>query len=87
MKLNDIFLDCLPKIDLHGYDRDSARVKVNDFIDEAFFLKYDSVIIIHGIGNGILKETVGNTLSKNKKVKSYNIVGSNIGCTLVKINK
>ena len=87
MKLNDIFLDYLPKIDLHGYDRESARVKVNDFIDEAFFLKYDSVIIIHGIGNGILKETVGNTLSKNKKVKSYNIVGSNVGCTLVKINK
>ena len=85
MKLNDIFLDSLPKIDLHGYDRESARVKVNDFIDEAYFLKYDSVVIIHGIGSGILKESVSETLRRNKKVISYNVVGSNIGCTLVRV--
>lgn len=87
MELNDIFLDHLPKIDLHGYDRDSARVMVNDFINEAYFMNYGEVVIIHGIGSGILKEVVSDTLRKNKKVKSYNIVGSNIGCTLVKIGK
>ena len=83
--LNDIFLDILPKIDLHGYDRDSARVKVNDFIDEAYFMKYKRIVIIHGIGSGILKEVVGDTLRKNKKVKSFNIVGSNVGCTMVNV--
>ena len=87
MKLNDIFLDQLPKIDLHGYDRDSARVMVNDFIDEAYYLNFDKVVIIHGIGSGILKEVVSDTLRRNKKVESYNIVGSNVGCTLVKIMK
>ena len=83
--LNDIFLDILPKIDLHGYDRDSARVSVNDFVDEAYFMNYDKIVIIHGIGSGILREVVSDTLRKNKKVQSFNIVGSNIGCTLVKI--
>ena len=85
MELNDIFLDHLPKIDLHGYDRDSARVMVNDFVNEAYFMSYSEVVIIHGIGSGILKEVVSDTLRKNNKVKSYNIVGSNIGCTLVKM--
>ena len=33
MMVNNIFLDRLPKIDLHGYDRDSARVMVNDFME------------------------------------------------------
>lgn len=83
--LNDIFLDILPKIDLHGYDRDSARVSVNDFVDEAYFMNYDKIVIIHGIGSGILREVVSDTLRKNKKVQSFNVVGSNIGCTLVKI--
>ena len=85
MKLNDIFLDCLPKIDLHGYDRESARVRINDFIDEAYFMKYEKVVIIHGIGSGILRDCVKDVLRKNKKVSSYNVVGSNIGCTLVQI--
>ena len=87
MKLYDIFLEHLPKIDLHGYDRDSARVKVNDFIDEAYIMGYEKIVIVHGIGTGILKEEVSETLRRNKKVKSYNIVGSNVGCTLVYMNK
>ena len=67
MKLNDIFLDNLPKIDLHGYDRESAKVMVNDFIDEAYIMKYEQVVIIHGIGSGILREFVSEVLRKNKK--------------------
>ena len=85
MFINDIFLERLPKIDLHGYDRDSARVSVNNFVDEAYFMNYDKIVIIHGIGSGILREVGSDTLRKNKKVQSFNVVGSNIGCTLVKI--
>ena len=32
--MEDIFLERYPKIDLHGYDRDSARMATNDFINE-----------------------------------------------------
>lgn len=81
--IGDIFLDKLPKIDLHGYDRDSARVAVLDFIDEAVQMKYQKVIIIHGIGTGVVKETVHDTLAKNKKVISYQLDVFNVGCTIV----
>lgn len=83
--VNDIFLDRLPKIDLHGYDRDSARVMVNDFVEEAFMMGYSDIVIIHGIGSGILRNTVKEVLEQNKKVLSYHIDGRNNGCTVVKI--
>lgn len=81
----DIFLDRFPKIDLHGFDRDSARVMVNDFIDEAIKMNYSKVVIIHGIGEGIVRESVENTLSKRKDILSYHVVPENIGCTIVEI--
>ena len=87
MKFNDIFLDRLPSIDLHGFDRESARVMVNDFVDEAYMMGYDEVLFVHGIGNGIVKVAVNEALSRNKRVISYHIVGSNVGCTIAKICK
>ena len=38
MQVYNIFLDRLPKVDLHGYDTESARVKTNDFIEESIEL-------------------------------------------------
>ena len=86
MNLNEvIFLDSFPSIDLHGLDRDSARVKVNEFINDNIILKNDIVVIIHGIGNGILKEEVHRVLRNNKSVLDYKIFYNNIGTTIVKI--
>ena len=87
MGVNDIFLDRLPRIDLHGFDRESARVAVNDFIYEAVMMGYTDVVIIHGIGSGIVKGVVQETLSKNKNVLAYHIDGMNIGCTVVKVKQ
>ena len=83
--MNDIFLDMLPRIDLHGYDRDSSRVMVNDFIDEAIAMGYSKVLIIHGIGSGVVRETVHEVLSKRHDVKNYYVAFQNIGCTVVEI--
>lgn len=86
MNLNEvIFLDSFPSIDLHGLDRDSARVKVNEFINDNIILKNDIVVIIHGIGNGILKEEVHRVLKNSKSVLDYKIFYNNIGTTIVKI--
>lgn len=87
MKVYDIFLDRLPKIDLHGFDRESARVMVNDFVDEAYELGYLEILIIHGIGTGIVKEATHEALSRNKKVLEFHICGENVGCTVVKIKQ
>ena len=79
----DIFLERYPKIDLHGYDRESAKVAVNDFILESSILNHKEVVIIHGIGQGLVKEIVHQTLTMNKLVESYKIASTNIGCTIV----
>ena len=44
----DIFLDRYPRVDLHGFDRDSARMTVNDFILENVTLGNDTIVIVHG---------------------------------------
>ena len=87
MKVYDVFLDILTKIDLHGFDRESARVMVNDFVDEAYELGYLEILIIHGIGSGIVKEATHEALSRNKKVLDFHLCGENIGCTVVQVRK
>lgn len=86
MNLNEvIFLNNFPSLDLHGLDRDSARVKVNEFIKDNVLLKNEIIVIIHGIGTGILKEEVHKILKSNKSVLDYKIFYNNVGTTIVKI--
>ena len=80
-----IFTESLPKIDLHGLDRDTARVSVNDFIKDNIIMKNEIIIIVHGIGSGILRKTVDETLRKNKNVTEYKTLYNNNGSTIVKI--
>ena len=81
----DIFLERYPKIDLHGYDRDSARVATMDFIDENIILGNETIIIIHGIGEGILKNEVHELLKHDKRVLEYKTDNLNNGLTIVKL--
>ncbi len=83
--MNDIFLERYPKIDLHGVDRDTARMLTNDFIQESIILGNDTIVIIHGIGTGIVKKEVHETLDKNKSVLSFKQDNFNAGCTIVKL--
>ncbi len=87
MRVYDIFLDRLPKIDLHGFDRESARVAVNDFVDESFLMGYEEILFIHGIGSGLVRDVVHDTLVHNKKVLDFQLCSENIGCTVVKIKR
>ncbi len=81
----DIFLDRYPRVDLHGFDRDSARMTVNDFILENVTLGNDTIVIVHGKGMGILKKEVHDTLRTNKYVYEYKTDNFNDGCTIVKL--
>ena len=86
MNLNEvIFVDSLPSIDLHGLDRDTARVKVIEFINDNIKMKKDIICIVHGIGSGIVKNEIHNTLKRNKNVIEYKLFFNNIGCTIVKL--
>ena len=75
----------LPSLDLHGYDRDYARIMINEFIEDNYKIKHKKVIIIHGIGTGILRKTTHDVLRKNKYVKEYKIDNFNSGTTIVEI--
>lgn len=83
--MEDIFIKNLPTIDLHGYDRDSARVATNDFVDESYSMGWNEIIIIHGIGSGVVKKAVQEALAKHHKVLNYHIYCGNVGCTIVEI--
>lgn len=85
MKNNYInpFLYNVPTIDLHGDDRNTARIKIVDFINDNIKLKNEKIIIIHGIGTGILKNETHKTLSKDKRVIKYQTLNFNLGSTIV----
>ena len=77
----------LPSLDLHGMDRDYARILINDFILENYKFKNNKVVIIHGNGTGIIKRTTQTVLKTNKYVEDYFIDNFNDGMTVVTIRK
>lgn len=77
----------LPQLDLHGLDREYARILINDFILDNYKMKQERVIIIHGLGTGILRKTTHEVLSKNKLVQKYQLDNFNTGTTIVEIKK
>ena len=84
-KIIDPFTVNLPSIDLHGFDRVLTRIKVDEFINDSIKLKYKQILIIHGIGEGIVRDEVFKILKNNKKVESFNINPVNVGCTIVNL--
>ena len=86
MNISDIlFIDNLPKLDLHGYTKDEANVLINDFIRDNIILKKEFIVIIHGIGNGSLRLQTKGTLKQNKNVLEYKTYYYNQGCTIAKL--
>lgn len=85
--LNDIiFIDSLPKLDLHGYDSETARVAINDFINDNYKMKNKFFTIVHGNGSGTLRTATHKTLKTNKIVVDFKTYYYNTGCTIVQIN-
>lgn len=84
-KIVNPFIDFLPSIDLHGYDRISAKIKTEEFINDNIKLKNKKIVIIHGKGMGIVKEEVYRCLKYNKNVIDYKLDGFNTGITVVNL--
>ena len=81
------FLSNLPSIDLHGVDRDYARILINDFIYDNYRLKNERIVIIHGIGTGIIRKTTHEVLKRNKYVQEYKTDYFNSGMTIVTLKR
>lgn len=84
--MEDIFLKNLPRLDLHGFDTETARVATNDFINDNLILKNNKVLIIHGKGTGLVKKCVHETLSHRREVNKYHTDNLNDGCTIAYLN-
>ena len=81
-----IFYDRLPKLDLHGYDAQSACVAINDFIRDNQKMRNEVVVIVHGNGHGVLRKVTNLTLRKNRNVLEYHGIIGNTGCTVARIS-
>lgn len=75
----------LPQLDLHGQNRYSARVEINEFINNSNKLNNKLIIIVHGKGKSILKDETHKLLKTNRLVKNYKIDIFNDGQTIVEL--
>jgi len=64
-------LNFKPEIDVRGKRADEALQIVRDFIDEAIVINIGSVRILHGIGDGILRQLIRQYLGTIYVIKSY----------------
>ena len=83
---DDLFINSYPSLDLHGETRDTMIAPLNIFIEDNVKLKNKNIVIIHGRGSGILKETTHTYLKKDKRVLNFYSGFFNPGCTVVELN-
>ncbi len=57
------------EIDVRGENLDSASILVDKYLDDAFMAGLRKVVVIHGRGEGILREGLSQMMKKNKHVK------------------
>jgi len=75
-------------IDVRGKRTDEAVPKVQELVDEASMLNIGEVRILHGKGNGILRQMIREYLRISPVVESYDdedIQQGGTGVTVVKV--
>ena len=60
-----------PQIDVRGERGEEALMKVQDLLDNALIVQHKNLRILHGKGNGVLRELIRQYLSSVGFVKSY----------------
>lgn len=61
----------VPEVDLHGMDRLDAEHHINQVIDAAFMAGERVVRIVHGVGQGILREAARKLLDDHPLVQTW----------------
>lgn len=77
----------VPSLDLHGMDREITKILVKEFIRDHYKMGTEKVVIIHGIGTGVLRNTVRDVLKREKLVESFYLDFFNVGTTVVTLKK
>ena len=78
-----------PTLDVRGKRTEEALTEMTHYLDRAVFRGMNQVEIIHGKGNGILKDQLHKYLGDRHDVKSYSLANEDFGgagCTVVILN-
>ena len=84
-KIIDPFLYNAPHLDIHGYDRYGAMAIVNNFIDNSLRIDAKKIVVVHGNGEGILKNELHNYLKHDRRVLDYKTNNYNDGETIINL--
>ena len=76
------FLNILPKMDLHGYNRDMVKYRLDVFINDNIKLRNKKIV---GKGEGIIKDEVHRLLKRDNRVKYFYLDSDNIGETIIEL--
>lgn len=68
-----------PSINVQGMNLEDAFMEVEKYLDDVYIAGLEKVTIIHGRGEGILKDGIRSMLKKNKTVKSFKAGNYNEG--------
>ena len=82
---NYMLYNNIPVIDLHGENKEVAILKTKEFISDNLKLRNYIIQIVHGIGEGILKEEIHKFLKTDKRVAAYKLDLFNQGITVVEL--
>lgn len=80
---SDVLTSKSPKIDVHGETYDSVSLILSQFIDDNHKLGNKYIRIIHGKGEGILKNRIHELLKINRKVENFYLNNWNVGETII----
>lgn len=70
-EINERKLNFKPRIDVRGMRAEEGLQKIQEFIDEAIMVEANELHILHGKGNGVLRELIRAYLKSEPAVKKF----------------
>lgn len=58
---------------------------VNEFINDNIKLRKWKIVVVHGKGQGILKNKIHQSLKRDKRVSRFYLYNFNLGCTIIEL--
>jgi len=78
-EINDKMANFKHQLDIRGKRADEALEEVSHYIDDAILLSVSEVSILHGKGNGVLRDVIRTYLSSVPEVKRYKDAPTDMG--------
>ena len=83
IKRIDPFLYNTPLLDINGFDRYGGVAMIKNFIDNESKIGTKKLIVVHGKGEGILRQATHEYLKTDRRVLEYKLNIFNDGETII----